>query len=202
MLCLFFGQIHAVEVQQGVRVSWLVHWTGLDSGPGLHDLHPHGGCHQDHPIRWAAHRGGWSLRWSGKLMGSGVLCLVENKLMVVSHTTALIQDTKNIQSLDSQKYYTIYNLKMYCENITGKFKHCNYVCQFKKFNMNWKIYNLSIILPPPPPAPQRIKAVCSSRAWRGQLSPCGPPRPPRTGPSLWTPMETRASRWRPPPIPS
>lgn len=60
LLRLLSGQIQAADVQQGLRVSRLGHRTRLDSGLGLHDLHPHGGGHQDHPIRRAAYRGGRS----------------------------------------------------------------------------------------------------------------------------------------------
>lgn len=60
LLCLLSGQIQAADVQQGLRVSRLGHRARLDSGLGLHDLHPHGGRHQDHPIRRTADRGGRS----------------------------------------------------------------------------------------------------------------------------------------------
>lgn len=58
LLYLLFGQIQATDVQQDLRVSWLGCGNRLDSGLGLHDLHPHGGCHQDHTVWWAAHWGG------------------------------------------------------------------------------------------------------------------------------------------------
>lgn len=55
LLRLLLGQIQATDVQQGLQVSRVGHRTRLDSGLGLHDLHPHGGRHQDHPIGRAAH---------------------------------------------------------------------------------------------------------------------------------------------------
>lgn len=60
LLRLLFGQIQASDLQQGLRVSRLGHCPRLDSGLGLHDLHPHGGRHQDHPVRRATYRGGWT----------------------------------------------------------------------------------------------------------------------------------------------
>lgn len=47
LLRLLPGEVQAPDLQQGVRVPWLVHRSGLVSGPGLHDLHPHGDGHQD-----------------------------------------------------------------------------------------------------------------------------------------------------------
>ncbi|KAL0159666.1 hypothetical protein M9458_043391, partial [Cirrhinus mrigala] len=56
MLCLLIGQVHALEIQQSLRVPGLVHWSRLDPRPRVHDLHPNGGCDQNHSIRWTPHR--------------------------------------------------------------------------------------------------------------------------------------------------
>lgn len=50
LLYLLFGQIQAADLQQTVPVSRLGRRSRVDSGLGFHDLHPHGGRHQDHPI--------------------------------------------------------------------------------------------------------------------------------------------------------
>lgn len=57
MLSVLPGQIQAADLQQGVPVPGLGHRAGLGAGSGLHDLHSHGGRHQDPPIRRAADRG-------------------------------------------------------------------------------------------------------------------------------------------------
>lgn len=57
MLCLLIGQVCTSEVQQSLWVPGLVHWSGVDLGACVHDLHTNGGCDQNHSIRWAPYWG-------------------------------------------------------------------------------------------------------------------------------------------------
>lgn len=68
------------------------HWGWLDSGLGFHDLHSHGGCHQDHSLWWAAHRGGWI---SHMLAGSvSVSCFKYDWLCVLSISKLQLEAVK------------------------------------------------------------------------------------------------------------
>lgn len=51
LLHLLSGEVQALDLQQGLWVSWMGNWSGLVFGFGLHDLHPHGDGHQD-PAVW------------------------------------------------------------------------------------------------------------------------------------------------------